>query len=272
MTTPKAPGPILRVLFDGADVVPEKIPLTLLTRALSAIQSIAAGRMFGEEEADEEQENEGQPGGGPFRLLQVTRGSAIYQISGSHPQSLLSRLRESGRILREPEDLGENDHILGPVERLSTIARSLECRIVVKEPGRHQPVLAVFAADTYEEFSRTLFFEGDTEVRGKVERVGGAKERKCGLRVSFQPNMLICKVVNEDVVRRLGEKLYQNVLVQGRATFLRTNDRIVRLVVNDVSQPQCKSLIKAIEAVREAGAKDWDKIDDPTAYLQQIGG
>ena len=71
-----------------------------------------------------------------LRLLDIKRGSAVFRLSAPSGQEAVSRIRAVGRFLTKPDDVGENDYILNPMERLSATARSLKCNIVLREPGR----------------------------------------------------------------------------------------------------------------------------------------
>jgi hypothetical protein len=102
--------------------------------------------------------------------------------------------------------------------------------------------------------------------------VGGATDKKCGLRVPSQSRMLMCNVASVDVARRLGEKLYQEVAVHGMARWLKTSWRIVAFTIREVYQPKLHSASEAIEALRKAGGKGWDNINDPEAFLKEVSG
>lgn len=64
-------------------------------------------------------------------LLQVKRGSAVFAVGGQPAPIALARLREMGQVLMEPETIGNKDYLLNPIEELSSIARSLQCEIVL---------------------------------------------------------------------------------------------------------------------------------------------
>ena len=72
--------------------------------------------------------------------------------------------------------MGENDYILNPIERLSAIARGLECKIILREPGRDGVVLAIIEPETYELISKSLLVQGETSFVGRIQRVGGDRD------------------------------------------------------------------------------------------------
>ena len=163
----KKPPSAFEVVFEGPGIYPEKIPIGKLARALSAVQRLASGQEQEEEDAVESQEDR-------IRLLGVRRGSAAYQFSAPQPHIAISHLRDAGKVLDDPESLGENEYVLSPVEELSNVAKSLECMIVMRAPGKDGVVLARIGPRSFSAVSEKLFIHGETAIIGRVERVGGA--------------------------------------------------------------------------------------------------
>jgi hypothetical protein len=267
----KRPLPIFEILFDGPGLYPEKIPVATLASTLSAVQRLAEGEPVLEDE-------EGQEKAGALeddrslRLLDVKRGSAVFRMSAPSGQEAVNRIRAVGRFLTAPDEVGENDYILNPIERLSATARALKCRIVLREPGRDGGVLASIEPDTYELISKSLLIHGETSFVGKIQRVGGATEMKCALRVDFQHRLMFCKVSSQEIAREMGKRLYEEVVVHGGASWLRTSWRIFAFTVMSISQPEQGSLAQAFEQLRKAGGDKWGEIADPEAYLQEVTG
>ncbi len=262
-TLPEKPTPAFEVVFEGAKVVPEKIPLGVLARTLAAIQSLASGDEIPDEE-DEEQET--------LRLLGMRRGSAIFEIYAPSPLQAMVHLRDTGQVIDRSRAIDDFHHILSPVERLSGTARKMDCSIVVKEPGDGGAVLARVGGATYHDLSRSLFIRGETSLMANVQRVGGVKDLRCGLRVAKGDRLLVCRVSRREVARTMGHHLYENVIVHGEATWLKDSWRLVTFTVERVSLLKDEKFSKAIEALREAGGSDWDLIEDPQAFLDEMRG
>ena len=262
MSQPKKPPPAFEMHFQRPGIYPEEVPLGVLSRAFAALQRLALGD---DELVDDDEESALVPEG--FSLVQVKRGSAIYQIATRKPELAIARLRQTGGVLDDPESIGDKDFMLGPLDELSAVSRSLDSPILLKTPGRDGVVLATIVPTSYSHVSKSLFVEGETTLFGRVERVGGATERKCGLRIPNRVRMLFCRVASDDVARRLGQKLYQNVSAQGTAHWMKTTWRIVRFTIREIHQPKLKPFRKMIDDLRNAGGSDWDKYPDPEAYL-----
>jgi hypothetical protein len=267
MATQKRPSPVFEVLFDGKGIYPELIPLGTLTQTLSAIRRLASGSAITDED-----EEEGSSEDASIRLLDVKRGSAVFRFVGPSAVSDLAHLRGVGKVLEVPEELGDNDYVLRPIELLSTIARRLGCSVVVREADAQKAVLAKIEPTSYEQIAGRLFLTGETAISGHVERVGGATSRRCALRVAFQSRLLFCRVATEEVARQLGGKLYQDVAVAGTARWLRNSWKVVHFTINSVSQPEAGSLPEAFKALRKAGGHSWDDVTDPRLYIEEITG
>jgi hypothetical protein len=271
---PRKPPPLFEVCFEGPGIYPEKIPLRSLVTTLSAVQRLAAGTTpVEDDETDEEQEPDAEES---LRLLYVKRGSAIFQISAPtapDPRAALKRLRVVGDFLENHEnDVEDIDYALSPIKDLSTAARSLDCKITLREAGPPMRNLAIFEPTSYEMISKLLLVEGETSFVGKVQRVGGATDVRCGLRVSFQSRMLICRISDRNVARTIGKRLYEDVVVHGTAKWLKNTWKMVSFTINAVNQPAQGSLLKAFDELREAGGKSWDAITDPAAFLREVSG
>lgn len=261
----KTPSAAFEAVFERpGGLFPEEVPVGFLSRILSAMQRLALGEAADVSGTLSDDSRIG--------LLRVKRGSAVYQFAAPKADLALQHLRVAGRILDDPETIGESDYVLHPVEELSAVARSLDCRITIREPGDRTAVLARIEPDSYQAISRRLIITDEATITGKVMRVGGATQRKCGLRIPSQHRMLYCTVQSNQVARKLGQKLYQDVVVRGDASWLKTTWRIVRFEITEVSQPKLGRVQDAIQALRDAGGKAWDEIEDPESFLEELSG
>lgn len=262
------PSAVFELVFTGGGIYPEKIPIGKVTDALSAVKRLAAGEVVGEEDEDDDEVDSS------VRLLDVKRSaSAVFGFVGPPPAVALHRLKEIGRVLQNPEEVGQqNEYILRPVKDLSSIAASLGCSILLREADKRHEVLARIEGNSYSKISRSLLISGSTTLSGTVQRVGGATEMKCALRVPFQSRLLFCKVDDEGVARRLGDSLYQRVTAYGIARWLRNSMRIFSFTIQDIAQTKQGSITEHLQALWEAGLNDWERVDDPDAQLQEIRG
>jgi hypothetical protein len=259
----RKPPPAFEVLFEGSGILPEKIPLSTLSRALSAVQRMAAGEnpQLGEDEEDD-----------VLSLLGVKRGSARFECAATMPDRAIANLRLVGAVLDAPDQADAIAYAFSPIEDLSAIAKSLGCTITLRRAGERSAVLAKIEPDTFGKVARSLLLEGDTTITGRVVRAGGSTDMRAALRIPSQARLLYCKVKTPEAVRKLGERLYEYVVVAGKARWIRASWRVVSFEIHDVFQPQTGSLKDAFAAIRDAGGKEWDRIADPRRFLREVTG
>jgi hypothetical protein len=252
-------APALEVKFEGGDISPDKILVPDLASVIRAVQQLAAGRVLDDASPFPAEEK--------LRLVSVRRGSARYALAGPSRATAGANLRILGAVIESPDQIGENDYVLHPVRDLSRAAAKLECQITIREPGSGGSVLARIGPKTYHDLTKSILITGSTSFAGKVERVGGATRSRCGLRVAFQKGMLISRVPEPAVARILGENLYKRVVVTGEAAWIKTTWRVYAFRVEAATPLKESSLSEKIQAIRQAGGSDWDRIKDVRAYL-----
>ena len=255
---------VFEVYLEGANVRPEAISLATLTQILSAIQRLTTG-LCASASGNEEDAT-------ALRLLNIRGGSTTLPMYVPAQAHAIEQLKLASRIIENPDIIGDNDYIIGCMKDLSAASRLLGCPIVVRRPGKKGELLAVVNENTYRNITNTVYIRGVTSIVGKVERVGNATGARCGLHVPFQDRMIICRVHNLNLARRLGQMLYQDVLVHGEAVWLKGSWKLVEFEITGVTQPDKVPLDEAFEALRDAGGDGWDKIEDPIAFIQEMTG
>lgn len=270
----KKPTPVFEVVFEGSGIYPEKIPLGTLNQVLSAIRRLATATEPPEEEPEPNEESEQLVlDDERISLLDVKRGSAVLRFFCPDTIPAIENLRKAGRVLHNPEDVVQKEYVLNPIRLLSAAARFLKCAIIVRRAEAANGVLATIEPTSYKHISENLFIAGDTSFTGAVERAGGATSMRCSLRVPFQRRLLYCTVANSDLVRQLGDCLYQQVTVQGRALWIKTVWRIMSFEIRGVSKFEPgDSLGNSFKALRDAGGDGWDNVDDPESFLEGVSG
>lgn len=277
--TRKKPSPVFEILFASASLVPEEIPVSALSRTLAAVNRLSLGDAEIDDDDDEDEEDEnGHPdkkdgSAASIRLISVKRGSAIFQCFAHKADLAISNLRVAGRVVAmpDPDKSSEHSFVLKPVEEMSAIAKSLECHIIVRKPGDKSHAIVTVDPSSYERIAGSLLLSGDTTIRGNIERVGGATGMRCAMRVPFQHRLLYCNVASQEVSRRLGQHLYQEIAATGTARWIQRSWKIYAFTIRDIYQPKQGSLHEAFQALRDAGGKAWDRVADPEAFLAEIG-
>jgi hypothetical protein len=262
IAAPTKPKPVLYVQFTGGDISPERVSLSTLSQTLNAIRQLSS---TGEPHHAPAAGEPADPG--TFQLVGVKKGSAVYAFGGQ--SSGLQRLRAVGQVLDDPVAARDVDFSIRAIAELSSVSARLRCRIAIfgKLSEGKPVVLAKIGPATSRHLRETLFIEGETSIFGTVKRVGGVTRMRCSVRIPSQDRLLYCRVEGGDLSRRLGKHLYEDVLLTGKATWLRSSWRIVEFVVKSVSQPKQGNIVEAFDELRKAGGSAWDRIDDPEAFL-----
>jgi len=204
----------------------------------------------------------------------VRRGSAVFQCVARRPEEATDNLRIVSSLLNNPDSIAQDlcDRLaasLQPIEHLSGIARRLGCQLIVSLANAGEELLAI-VSDSYEAVSKRVFVTGESTVIGTVERVGGATGVRCLMRIPTRQKLLYCDV-ERDVVRRLGQHLYETIAAIGTATWLHHNWRVHSFRIHDFYQPKLAPVDAMIQSLRDAGLDAWDNIPDPKAYLERLG-
>ncbi len=265
MPRKKKPRPTFEVALLG-DAAPEQLPLRVVSDALAAVQDLASGR--------DPYELQAVPDELAIGLLDVRRGSAVFQCVARDPQLALSNLTLAGQLLAAPVyDDNKSDRLaamLHPLAELSRIAKSLACTVVVRV-SKHETSLLSVLEDTYSRVSGSILVRGETTIIGQVERAGGATEMRCLLRVPNRRKLLYCDVKDKQLVRRLGQHLYESIAATGVATWINRSWRVQSFEIHDFTQPRLGPVDEMIKTLRAAGLDSWDAIPDPKRYLERCG-
>jgi len=74
------------------------------------------------------------------------------------------------------------------------------------------------------------------------------------------------------VAQTIGKRLSEEVVIQGKAQRLKKSWRIVAFTIDSIAKPQQGSILDAFEELRKAGGNAWDRIGDPSTYLEEVTG
>ena len=254
----KKPKPSFSILFKGSGVYPEEIPWQRVSEALRAIQNLA---ITGEQEVDDDKS---------IRLIGIARGSAVFHCFAQDKDRVLNNLRLTGNMVSSGELLPDAVLRAKPIEDLSRIARSLACEVIIRKDK--QNVLAKIQGDTYDNLFGSQLVSGETTIIGVVKRVGGATDLRCSIRIPSRHDLLYCDVSSIEVSRDLGRRLYEDVILMGRAKWLKTDWQIVEFKIDSIAANRDCSMTQAFRKLRAAGGNAWDNIEDPNDFLRKIRG
>ncbi len=271
----KKPIPDFTVRLVAKGIRPWAVPVRVLGRVL-----IAAQRLFNENEdiddtsSDTEEADANGREKTMLRLLGITSGSAVYQVSSTKPLEAVNRLTFLEKEISMPGQADWQANELSSIEELSGIAKSFGCIIEFCHPKKNKRQwvpIATIHPDTFNKISATAFISGYTSVYARIERVGGVVQKRCGIRLASQPNKMIsCRIHSDELVRNLGQHIYQNVIVAGNATWLRRTSELCKMEISSFEPPKRGSIKEMLQRVHAAGGNAWDAIDDPDAVIAEM--
>ncbi len=254
----KKPTTTFWVEFKGGDVFPELIPIQRLVESLEAINKLIA--------LDHE-----DSGASPFlSLIGIQRGSARLQCHSRDAAAATKNLALVGSALNGQETNKNIANALKPIRLLSGVTKYLNCKIEIRTDT--EGVLAKITPDSDRIISDALLASGDTTISGVVERVGGATKYKCALRMDGRGDLLICSVPTKESAKSLGKYLYSDVVLDGRAEWLKGNWEIVSFHISAVRPAPQGAIRDRLKEMRKYGGEAWDKVGQLDDFLKSLRG
>jgi len=264
--TKRKPSPTFQVRLIGPDLSPERIPIRSVYDVLAAVQDLASGRDPYETPKVNQEKSVG--------ILDVRRGSAMYDCISWSPEEALSNLTRVANFLTAPENPELQDDgliaAMRPIERLSDVARTIGCQIEIALKDRKSPPIFSIDKDSFQGISDRLLMSGETTIIGIVQRAGGATTERCLLRIPSRRRGLYCNVADRKLVRRLGQHLYEQIVATGTATWIHRTWRLYHFTIRDFTQPRASNFSKALQQLRDAGFKAWDEIPNPIGFIKEL--
>jgi hypothetical protein len=264
------------------DMRPWAVPMRSLAQILQATQRLVSQREDEEVEdgiVDEEEVQPAEPIADQqerqLRLVDVRAGSATYAVSAIKKAVAVSILAATGAAIAAPDQSDWSQATLSSLRDLSDVARRLDCRIEMRQPPQNRglgEILAEVSGETFSAIQGSAFIRGHSSVIGSIQRVGGATAMHCALRLPNRTRLLICRVATPDLVRGLGQYLYQTIVVSGEATWLRQNWQLRGLRITAFEPPKTGSIREALEKIKQAGGHEWNNIADPLGFIAEMRG
>ena len=267
---------VIRLVKPG--LKPWLVPMRTLARLMQAIERLVDP--FDDDPADPllrakavGSEDEANVREKYLRLLAVTSGSAAYSVAAFDRRTVTSRLKLAGRAIERPDAAEWTGPLLSSIQELSEIAKARGCTIELHRDRADGEVLATIGPETYSRVAKSALVEGFASIPARIERVGGATEMHCGIRLPDQPRkMVICRVDGAPLIRDLGQCIYQEVVLSGQATWFRHDHRLRTMVISEVDRPAPGTLLEALQRIHDVGGHAWDSVADPESSIAEMRG
>jgi hypothetical protein len=246
---------------------------------MDAIQRLVEQDDEGFEDKFSDENGQDQPlislGSPVLKLVGVRAASAGYAISTPLRDGALDILDTMGRDINDPANANWSASTISSLKDISEIAKTLGVKVEIRKPNKGSrlgDVIARITPKTYEEVANSAFVHGQTSLYGTVERIGGSSAARCAFWLPGESKLIYCSVKSEELAKKLGSFLYQDISIHGSAKWLRANWRVCSFKIVSFEPPKAGSFKEALSAIWEAGGKVWDNIEDPNEYLNDIRG
>lgn len=271
-TKGRHPDLVVRLVGQGVD--PSVVPVRSLARILGAMQRLV-DQKDDEEESDSEETDvvEQEDPSRVLHLMDVKSSSAAYYVGTSKRELLFQVLNGLKDSILAPSKSDWLDSTISSIKELSEVAKGLRCSIELREPenGSFGSLITSIEPGTYDRVKGSAFVYGYTSVFAKIERVGGSTARHCHIRLPNTPRkVVVCGVDSNELVRRLGQHIYEHVLLTGYARWSRYGWRLKRLEISDFKPPKNKPIAETMDRLRALDNGVWDSIEDPDAYISDM--
>lgn len=269
----KKPEVAFVIRLVGKGIKPWAVPLRALATVLECVQKLVEQKDEADEDPTLASRDEFDQAGAVLHLLNIKSSSAAYGVAAPDRLGAVTVLTRFGSALVKPRDEDWLDSTLSSVRDISKVARSLGCEIEFRKPGkpRFGDVIARITPTTSADIEESAFVFGHTSVYARIERIGGATKMGCGIRLPRSPRKMIhCEIGSEELVRDLGQYLYQHVSLHGHATWLRHNMTLKSMRIDSYDPPKTGSFETMLRQTHKVGGHAWDHIDDPQDYISKM--
>lgn len=251
----------VEVTIVGAEVNPEQVPLKDLVDVLTSIDRVIQSYLAAE--LDE------LPGGALLSLVGIRPGSENLVFSTQ------ASVLPAWSVITGALDMGEIDSLPSETHReLWSFSQSLERRkweLSIHEDlelGICQATLGVNAK--LQPPAEPVIIQGTTSLHGRCLRVGGAIRPKAEVRLSAT-NQILHVELTEDVAKDLAKRLYEEVVLEGKATWYAETWEIKKFRVTDVTAYRARDPQDAFNELLKVSEGQWDGVDAP-AFVESLRG
>ena len=242
----KKPAPTFQVRLKGKGMSPEIVSIGRMNDLLAALQTLSRSEI---------------------RLIDVKRGSTVYQFYANDEELTLRSLATCGKAISNP---GEFLHrgMVKAFDKLSSVIEKLSCYLMVETEKAAWKEWKL-ENDQWEEIKTDFIVADESIVYGEVVRVGGASGKRCTIRTS-DSKLLYCNVSSDEVARDLGGYLYKKVDLHGRGLYFIRDWSIISFTVYSFNERKPSSFEEAYRDMRSAGGEAWDGIQDSQQFLKDL--
>lgn len=123
---------------------------------------------------------------------------------------------------------------------------------------------AVIVPENPIQISKDFFFEGETTIYGRVERVGGSTPK---VRIKLDSEDVLYVEVNEPLAKQLAGRLYESISLKGLAKWRKHDYKIEDFKIESVQPFEEGKITEAMKELRQVIGGGWDKVENVDDYI-----
>lgn len=198
-------------------------------------------------------------------LVGIKRGSITLELVPQLSSIVYPSFQEITYALNNSDYSNLPQNAVDGLREITTFARKHHCEIDFGEQNGKLDVWATLTSETV--VNQTYLISGRTTIYGIVLRVGGA-DPAVWLRLP-DGESLICKT-NISFAKRLAEKLYSWVGLEGIAKWNSGNLKVEEFEIKEITEYENESTYKAFKELESLIGPYYREIDNPDQYIYDL--
>ncbi len=154
------------------------------------------------------------------------------------------------------------------VRHIKKFVESKQCDVSIYGQSDNEAIVTIHSTDDLQ-IDQNLYIPGDTNLYGKLERVGGAKPQ---IRILQDNGERITCFCTEQFAKSLAKRLYQYIGVTGTAHWLIGSMKIIYFRAFDILPYEETDIEIAFKELRAIAKVDLDVIGDADSYVAEMRG
>ncbi len=123
---------------------------------------------------------------------------------------------------------------------------------------------AVIVPEVPIKITKDFYFEGETTIYGRVERVGGATPK---VRVKMDNDKILFLDIDEAIAKKLANRLYESVALKGFAKWRKDDYSIEDFKIEEIRNFEESEISDSLKELQSVIGSFWDKIENSEDYI-----
>lgn len=259
------PENTFEIRFAGGGILPENIRAGEMAEILSSIEDMLSAIVAKDHPTLSKEDL-------VVGLVNIQSGSVHLEFSSKIPEVTFPAFVQVTKSIRSQNFGGLPATALKSLQSFSSFVRKKNCEAeFISRDGTAKTktkikVLATMTPDI--QIETPGFLRGETTIYGQVIRVGGRDPR--AMIETVEGATIYCEMVDEDLARELGERLYTMVSLKGKAKWDSQTLRLEDFKAHEVADYHKGSILKAFEELSSIAGKYFSDITDVKKYIDDL--